>query len=87
MQLFSVEPERKPYTKWVMLIATLIAGVIAACLLMAACAGCASVQERGWKATLKITIPAQAYGNRPERRYEATDSCNWPDNADGGLRK
>ena len=70
MRLFSIEPKRKPYTKWVLLVATLIVAGIAL-LLMAVSAGCASAPERyRWTATFRLEVQPQEYGNRPRRIYE-----------------
>ena len=66
MRLFSIEPERKPFTKWVLLIAMLIVAAIAGSLLLAACAASVNQRETGWKATFKLTV-----GNQPPMTWEA----------------
>lgn len=69
MKLFSIEPERRKWTKWVMLGAVVVVALKVALLfwLTSASAGCASAPEpQGWKATFKITV-----GNQPPMEWEA----------------
>ena len=53
-KLFSIEPERSKWTKWVLATATLIVAAIIGCLLTVACASSANSRDK-WRATLRIT--------------------------------
>jgi len=82
-KLFSVEPERRPLTKWVLTIAALIVAAVIGLLLLAACASSANSRVK-WEATLRITYAnGQRITSANAEGIELEGASNAPAKGDG----